>query len=344
MFKENTVFVVGAGASAEFELPIGAELAKNISELTDFYFEGRGFSSHLERGDQLILDVLKLGSNQDNQVYQDYQDAARKISKGITAVDSIDNFLDIHSDDESIKFCGKVAIVRAILEAEEKSDLYYDYIYANPKMIDFEKSNEAWMKKFFSQLTRNRPKSDLENIFDKITIISFNYDRCIEQYIFHALQNVYSIPDIEAFDLLESLEIYHPYGMVGKLKTNINQSGVPFGTKLQPQELIKAAEDIRTYSEQVKDKKSLDKIKDIIEVAEAIIFLGFAYHAQNIEILRPPQKTRIKSVFGTALGFSDPDLEEVRKLVQKFSNKVLKFEIKNKLTCSDLFTEHRLSL
>jgi len=30
MFKRRTLFVVGAGASAEVKLPVGAQLAKNI--------------------------------------------------------------------------------------------------------------------------------------------------------------------------------------------------------------------------------------------------------------------------------------------------------------------------
>jgi len=335
---------VGAGASSECRLPVGTGLAEKISYLLDFEFEQYGFGD-LKKGDQSILNALKINSNKDNELYQDYQRAAIQISNGIMAVDSIDNYLDIHNDDENVVFCGKVAIVRAILEAEEKSDLYYDYIYANPKMINFKKSNQAWLKKFFSQLTRNRPKSDLQNIFNGITIISFNYDRCIEQYIFHALQNVYSISDIEAFDLLKSLEIYHPYGMVGELKTNINQKGVPFGGKLSPQELIKAAEGIRTYTEQVKDKNSLDKIKDTMEGAEVVVFLGFAYHQQNIKILSPLKKGRFKSVFGTALNVSDPDVEEVKKMGQRLSRDLLnKLEIRNKLTCSDLFTEYQMSL
>jgi hypothetical protein len=39
MFKRNTLFVVGAGASAELDLPLGGALAKRISQKLDIRFE-----------------------------------------------------------------------------------------------------------------------------------------------------------------------------------------------------------------------------------------------------------------------------------------------------------------
>lgn len=37
---------------------------------------------------------------------------------------SIDNFIDSHKGDKEIELCGKLAIVRAVLEAEAKSDAF----------------------------------------------------------------------------------------------------------------------------------------------------------------------------------------------------------------------------
>jgi hypothetical protein len=39
MLKESTVFVVGAGASSEFNLPIGTDLAIEISAKLDVRFD-----------------------------------------------------------------------------------------------------------------------------------------------------------------------------------------------------------------------------------------------------------------------------------------------------------------
>lgn len=55
LFKKQTVFVVGAGASAECSLPGGASLRDAIGEGLKFW-HGRG--GRLEHGDQDLLDML----------------------------------------------------------------------------------------------------------------------------------------------------------------------------------------------------------------------------------------------------------------------------------------------
>jgi hypothetical protein len=42
MLRHNTVFVVGAGASKEFGLPVGSELAAEISKKLDINFDRFG--------------------------------------------------------------------------------------------------------------------------------------------------------------------------------------------------------------------------------------------------------------------------------------------------------------
>jgi hypothetical protein len=45
--------------------------------------------------------------------------------------------------------------------------------------------------------------------------------------------------------------------------------------------------------------------------AHAVIFLGFAYHNQNMTLLRPAEPIKPKQIFGTAFGMSDADVEVV---------------------------------
>jgi len=117
LFKENTVFVVGAGANAEFGLPVGVDLAKTIARLMRFDINpGISFN-----GDRSILEIFKHNSNRDQKVLDEHLKAAKSISEGIPHINSIDNYLNNHSDDEKIIFCGKTAIVKAILDAEKKA-------------------------------------------------------------------------------------------------------------------------------------------------------------------------------------------------------------------------------
>jgi hypothetical protein len=343
LFKEDTVFVVGAGASAEYGLPVGTDLAITIARLMRFEIN----CGHVQNGDPYIHRVFQYKSDRDPNIITEYQDTARRISEGITHAGSIDEYLDKHGNDEMAVFCGKAAIVKAILEAEKKSNLYYEH--SDPRMINFNKLKDHWMKPFFKQLTDRRRKSDLDQIFSGITIICFNYDRCIEHYLIHALQKLYSITPQEAARLVGFLEIYYPYGKVGKLKTVSGQSsGVAFGAELGLNEFIQTVQGIRTYTEQVEDEGSLTRIKLAITNAKAIVFLGFAYHSQNMELLGSAfdKRGQVNAIFGTAFKMSDHNAIEAGRLAKRLAAEGYPstLEINNKLQCNTFLEHYQMSL
>jgi hypothetical protein len=41
---------------------------------------------------------------------------------------------------------------------------------------------------------RGTSRESIGKIFDSVTFIVFNYDRCLEQFLLHALQRLYAIP------------------------------------------------------------------------------------------------------------------------------------------------------
>lgn len=64
MFRAKTVFVIGAGASIEVGLPIGAELLRQIVGLTRFTFE----LSRRKTGDEFIFNALKILLDEGSEV------------------------------------------------------------------------------------------------------------------------------------------------------------------------------------------------------------------------------------------------------------------------------------
>jgi hypothetical protein len=50
-----------------------------------------------------------------------------------------------------------------------------------------------------------------------LVLIIFNYDRCIEHYLFHSLVNYHEMSREQAAELMAGVRIYHPYGKVGNL-------------------------------------------------------------------------------------------------------------------------------
>lgn len=342
MYKDKTVFVVGAGASAELDLPVGSILAERISKLMRFEFDNLWGKPQV--ADEIILRAWQVHFENVPQRLNKHLEAARRISDGVLLAQSIDNFLDIHAEDKEAIFCGKSAIARAIIEAERKSKLYYDKS-SNPRMIDFSKVTSTWLTPFFSKLIYGRKKSDVENIFDGITIICFNYDRCIEYYLLHSLQQAYAINPNEAAALLSKLKIYHPYGTVGSLPALGATKSIDYGDEIRGNQLIGAAEGIQTYTEQIEDEESLAEMKQAVMLARSLVFLGFAYHQQNMELLTPDRPSHVKQIFGTAYQMSNHGVSEIRNRLTAFaSDNSVAIEIKNDLKCAALLDHYQISL
>lgn len=74
---------------------------------------------------------------------------------------------------------------------------------------------------------------------------------------------------------------------------------------------------IKTYTEQIEQESTLTSIRNAVRHAECIVFLGFAYHKQNMRLLFKEHVVpkRTKPVFGTALGMSDADKSEVTSIL-----------------------------
>src|SRR6478736_4683231 len=183
----KTVFIVGAGASKEVGLPIGSELKKLIATALDIQV-ARG-SYQLTGGNQHIYEALRHTAVQNptqRDLLRSLQSACWKIRDAMPQATSIDSFLDVHSDDKHIELVGKLAIVQAILEAEAESRLFVDPLQANQR-IDFESVESTWFNGFFQRLTANCKQSDLAERLSSVALIIFNYDRCIEHYLYYAL-------------------------------------------------------------------------------------------------------------------------------------------------------------
>jgi hypothetical protein len=342
--EKSLVLVVGAGASKEVNLPVGAELKKQIAKVLNIQYE----HFHKTSGDDIINDSFMILST--NRDIQPYLDAACRVRDAMPQAISIDNFIDSHQLDEKISICGKLAIARCILTAESKSLLKIDRsnIYNKP---DFSALEPTWFNAFFQLLTERCQQADLPERLSKVAIISFNYDRCIEHYLFWSFQNYYGMTAKEASEVLTHLEIHHPYGMVGKLPW---QQGAheqfEFGDTPIPKKLLSLAGELRTFTEGIDPTKSdISAIQAALSTAQRIAFLGFAFHRQNIELLLLGQnmggKERNCRVYATAYGISSPDIRLIKQDIISLagiSDEHIYVEIG--LKCSELFSEFWRSL
>jgi hypothetical protein len=163
---------------------------------------------------------------------------------------SIDNFIDTEKGNDRLALCAKLAIIKSILEAKRKSLLYIN-IPKGETTINFASLENTWYLSFFRTLTENCTAEDILERFSDITLIIFNYDRCIEHFLVNALINYYRFNEFEAVDLVSNLEIIHPYGTVGSLswQDKTSSTSVSFGGTLDSTQLVDYAQGITTFTE-----------------------------------------------------------------------------------------------
>lgn len=339
----KTVFVLGAGASKEANLPTGAELRREIATALDFEVE----FGETKRGDSLIVNaiILQVQKTKPDDRGERYTHAARRIIAAMPQAESIDAYIDDHQGNREIEFCGKIAIVRSILAAERKSLLFVDK--AKAEGLKYAPLEQTWFNGLWQVLKEGCRRPDLDARLASIAIVSFNYDRCIEHYLYHALQNYYHVDQGVAAELVSRIEILHPYGRIGSLRWQRQANAIDYGDKIGAAQLLDLSAQIKTFTESTDPAESdIVRIRRLVADARQIVFLGFAYHIQNLELLWPKSRPiHDRTYIGTAYGISSSNVAEIsRQLSARSGVTAEKLQLRNDLECHDLFSEYRRSL
>jgi hypothetical protein len=314
MLNQKTVFVLGAGASVEVGLPTGPELTQRIAAMLDFRWE----LNQRVHGDELIAEALQHRSSARSEGQWDITNevnAARRIAGAMAEALSIDNYMEAHSHDSNVMLVGKLAIARAISLAERKSALWLDLRTGE----DFtpSKTKDTWFHSFWQLLHQGVTSKDVRKVFENLTVISFNYDRCLQQRLFFGLQSYYGLDQASALDVLSSLNIQYPYGSLGHYK-----GPASFGGNYDARQLLEVSNGIKTFSERIDDDECLAAIHSAIAEAQRVVLLGFAFHPQNITLMTPTERGQPKTFYATAFGIPVSNIGPIRDLL----NRVATFE------------------
>jgi hypothetical protein len=168
MIKEPTVFILGAGASCPYGYPSGRELRQQIIGL--FPNDFKVFIEPLEE---------RIGSRDFGMMQQEVEPFVLKFNKSSTK--SIDLFL---ARNPEFMLLGKYAIIFRIFAAEKDSKFRDDvarkdqdwYLYLLERMTD-----DLITKNDYTRLSEN-----------KISFITFNYDRSLEHFLYESLINSFN--------------------------------------------------------------------------------------------------------------------------------------------------------
>lgn len=358
MMENNTVVIVGAGASQEFGLPTGERLAKLIIS-----------SLHAKKitnsRDTELYETLRVAAERENCDFVQLLNTAEQISSSLMHSKSIDNYIHSRKNEKLIALCGKIAITHQILSAEltshicnhdgNKDELDFRKVDAKLRRsgLDDGKTQDLWCRKFMQLLTENCSINGLEDRLQSITFIIFNYDRCFEHYIYHALQSSYGIDSEESGRIVDHMNIYHPYGTVGALPWQKKKKGAvvaKYGAEPDANRLCELAGGIKTFTEGTAIESDIEKIRFAVESAKMMIFLGFGFHPLNIKLITPISRKHIignTQYFATAKGISEEDSQSIHIKLKALGDAQAKLiKLYRKTKCHELFDEcwHRLSL
>jgi hypothetical protein len=349
MLRSKTTFVIGAGASREVGLPLGNELKNSISQIVDIYFSDYGRT--LASGDRLFVDVLRriiekeTGESNINPLLP----KCRHIASCMPLATSIDNYMEAHQSDEQIVYISKAAISYIILRNEFNCNQFkFSRDNGNGmEKIYFNGVIDTYFEKLFQIIFDGVTKDDLKTAVSNANFIIFNYDRCIEEFLYKSVMNYYKISEENAMNLINEINIIHPYGSVGNIDNRIAGS-LKFGPELSfggENIVIQAGSQIRTYSENV-TPKLISNIHKCIFDSKTVIFLGCAFHEQNLRAIQQQNFTNVDTIIATAFGMSDSD----SKYVHSFLPNVLGCQgspnifIENSMKCNQLLSDYKQTI
>lgn len=253
MIQRPTLFVLGAGASYPYGLPLGSELRTLICDA--------------ERGNSPAATAVA----QDGVfTHADIRDVARRFSR--SGVRSIDDFLarQLHLAD-----VGK-ALIAAILCSKE-----------DPDKIFSERNQDHWYRLLWNVLIDGTMEGrDLTR--NNVRFITFNYDRSLEFFLHEATKGAYGLNDTAAYGYWSRMQIMHVYGSVGEFNfsdgESINRTR-PYSTEIRPRELGAAAAGINIIPEGRDDAVVFRTARKWFDWAEHVYILGFGFDTLNCERL-----------------------------------------------------------
>jgi hypothetical protein len=326
MLHRATTFVIGAGASAGFGFPVGVKLAENIAEGLDLNFE---WGNRQIKGSATVYDGIKRALPELGN--QGAFDLCHRIRKGLVHYDSIDDYVEAAASEE-VAIAAKIAIFENIAKAERTSSLAKLGSHENAEQIASLRA--SWPAQLLRLALRGVRHSDISGLFGSISVVSFNYDRALEHYLYWALMDL-AFPEEVIVRAIKSLAVYHPYGTLGALPWQ-GKPSVPFGGAHA--DLAVAYSSIRTYSEQLEDKSELRKIETAVRDSETVVFLGFGFHKQNVDLLSAPIRER-KEVFATACGVSNSQRRAFEARIRQAISHEGTIRMED-ATCDKFFAEH----
>lgn len=300
MIREKTVLILGAGASRPYNYYTGFELLQKIHKETDHHTRN------------LYKELINLGY--EKQEIIDFNQALHDSGEN-----SVDSFLE-YRENKIFWEIGKISMAY-LLSGIENSSI--------GKFYGFE--NDNWYHHFYNSLRTSFDNFDRNNF----AVITFNYDRSFEQYLFTRLKS-FGKSDEECAKKLANIDIIHLYGKLDNFPwENVdNDKKREYGHQPNGDRLIETSKGIKIIPEStnVRTDKTFQKSYSILKGAKKIIFLGLnLLNEKNLNrlyikshmVIVPSYERLLKfdaenyQVLGTALNLKTAERERIKNFFKE---------------------------
>ncbi len=300
MISVPTVLILGAGASKPYGFPIGDELRKKVLNLAS-------------RGEcwKMLKDTFSYEKSLINKFRSDY----------LRTPISIDAFLEKRSDYMDL---GKALIAMALLPCEHSYRIFEGWIQPpRPQDHPQEKSTGSWYELLYNSLIMDTTFETFRD--NKLSIITFNYDRSLKYFLYESLGPLYKSDfkeQSEFIDILNAVQIVHVYGNLGPLPWEDENGKVEYSPEISASKLCLAQNNITLLSEGQhceKTQQNLAAAYKLINAAKNIYFLGFGYHTENLKRLDVTSHAseQLSTLAGTSKGLDVIKYNRAKELLKK---------------------------
>lgn len=251
MFTRQTVFILGAGCSMPYGFPSGEELmhelvGKTLSKPTPEIFNHAGFKNE---------EVVQFGHDLDQ-----------------SDPPSIDAFLRYRPNFLEI---GKLAIAMHLAGLEVDDSLArlsrWGREYAPGKV--------PWYHYLWREMVVVKGHFG-EN---KVSFVTFNYDRSLERYFFLRLRALHGYNNNEVLEELSGIRFVHIHGSLGDEKFTEFPYNKP---KHSYDDLIQISKRLKIIREDPAGNPNFTAATELLQRAQCICFLGYGFHDLNNESLQ----------------------------------------------------------
>jgi hypothetical protein len=273
MITRPTVLLLGAGASAPYGFPTGAGLRDRVCKPGS--------------ADDVRTVLIDCGYSADavDSFVTELRESGRQ---------SVDVFLEHRPDLVPI---GKAAIAAALIPFETPDRLFNNL-----------SENGKWYAHLFDQLAAP-PDKWAEN---RLTIVTYNYDRSLEFFLLRALQRSFRLDPGAASALAATLPVIHLHGQLAPLD-EVHRGGRPYSPETLPARVKLAAEAIQIISEANPADREFNRARAALAAAERVHILGFGYSHVNLDRLGRSCFPSEHAHFACAYGLRDGEQIEAER-------------------------------